>query len=54
MMQAFRSASRVLRTPLRREHPGWGPRRIEHQLTRTGVEVTPSSLEGIALDKSPE
>ncbi len=22
---------------LRREHPGWGPRRIEHQLKRAGV-----------------
>jgi transposase InsO family protein len=26
---------------LRREHPGWGPRRIEHQLARTGVEPVP-------------
>ncbi len=23
---------------LRREHPGWGPRRIEHQLSKAGVE----------------
>lgn len=26
---------------LRRQHPGWGPRRIEHQLARTGVEPVP-------------
>jgi transposase len=27
---------------LRREHPGWGPRRIEHQLARIGMESMPS------------
>jgi transposase InsO family protein len=27
---------------LRRLHPGWGPRRIEHQLTRQGLEHVPS------------
>jgi transposase InsO family protein len=27
---------------LRREHPGWGPRRIEHQLARDGVDPVPS------------
>src|SRR5881296_1956328 len=27
---------------LRREHPGWGPRRIEHHLARNGVEPVPS------------
>jgi transposase InsO family protein len=27
---------------LRREHPGWGPRRICHQLTRSGVNPVPS------------
>ena len=27
---------------LRRQHPGWGPRRIEHQLARQGVEPMPS------------
>jgi len=27
---------------LRREHPGWGPRRIEHQLARSGVDPVPS------------
>jgi transposase InsO family protein len=26
---------------LRREHPGWGPRRIEHQLAKRGVEPVP-------------
>jgi transposase InsO family protein len=27
---------------LRREHPGWGPRRIAHQLARSGAEPVPS------------
>jgi hypothetical protein len=27
---------------LRRLHPGWGPRRIEHQLHRMGLESVPS------------
>jgi transposase InsO family protein len=27
---------------LRREHPGWGPRRIEHQLARSGVDPVPA------------
>jgi transposase InsO family protein len=27
---------------LRREHSGWGPRRIEHQLTRAGLDPVPS------------
>ena len=27
---------------LRREHPGWGPRRIAHQLERMGIEPLPS------------
>ena len=27
---------------LRREHPGWGPRRIEHHLARAGLEPVPS------------
>lgn len=27
---------------LRREHPGWGPRRIEHQLARAGIDPVPA------------
>jgi transposase InsO family protein len=27
---------------MRREHPGWGPRRIEHQLSRSGLDPVPS------------
>jgi transposase InsO family protein len=27
---------------IRREHPGWGPRRIEHQMRRAGVDPMPS------------
>jgi len=27
---------------LRREHPGWGPRRLEHQLRRHGLQPVPS------------
>jgi transposase InsO family protein len=27
---------------LRRQHPGWGPRRIEHQLGRAGIDPVPS------------
>ena len=27
---------------LRREHPGWGPRRLEHHLARDGVDPVPS------------
>jgi transposase InsO family protein len=27
---------------LRREHPGWGPRRIEHELAKGGLSPTPS------------
>jgi transposase InsO family protein len=26
---------------LRREHPGWGPRRIEHHLARSGIDPVP-------------
>jgi transposase InsO family protein len=27
---------------LRRQHPGWGPRRIQHQLARVGIDPAPS------------
>jgi transposase InsO family protein len=27
---------------LRRQHPGWGPRRIEHQFARMGIDPVPS------------
>ncbi len=27
---------------IRRKHPGWGPKRIEHQLARQGIEPMPS------------
>lgn len=27
---------------VRRQHPGWGPRRIEHELARAGIEPMPS------------
>jgi transposase InsO family protein len=27
---------------LRRQHPGWGPRRIEHQLAKAGADTAPS------------
>jgi transposase len=34
---------------LRRQQPGWGPRRIEHQLGRAGIEPVPSrsSITGV-------
>jgi transposase InsO family protein len=27
---------------LRRQHPGWGPRRIEHQMSKAGIDPVPS------------
>ena len=32
----------VMICELRRKHPGWGPRRIEHQLAKQGVDPMPS------------
>jgi transposase len=36
------SETEALICELRREHPGWGPRRIEHQLARRGIEPLPA------------
>jgi transposase InsO family protein len=36
------SETEALVCELRREHPGWGPRRICHQLARSGAEPVPS------------
>jgi transposase InsO family protein len=36
------AALEALICELRRNHPGWGPRRIEHQLAKQGVEPMPS------------
>ncbi len=33
---------------LRREHPGWGPRRIEHQLGRLGTDPCPHARRSTA------
>jgi len=43
---AFLCRRSVLSRELRREHPGWGPRRIEHQLGRIGVEPVPFVCNG--------
>jgi transposase InsO family protein len=32
----------VIICELRREHPGWGPRRIEHQMIKAGIDPAPS------------
>lgn len=36
------STTEALICEMRREHPGWGPRRIEHQLAKAGVDPVPS------------
>ena len=38
----IRPETEALVCEMRREHPGWGPRRIEHQLGRVGVVPVPS------------
>ncbi len=30
---------------LRREYPGWGPRRIEHQLAKNGIDPVPGPIQ---------
>jgi transposase InsO family protein len=37
-----RADTEALICEMRREHPGWGPRRIEHQLARSGLSPVPS------------
>jgi transposase len=37
---------------LRREHPGWGPRRICHQLGRDGVEPVPPAPPSTAVSSA--
>jgi transposase InsO family protein len=36
------SETEALICELRRQHPGWGPRRIEHQLAKMGADPVPS------------
>jgi transposase len=33
---------------IRRQHPGWGPRRILHELARKGIEALHSALDPIS------
>ena len=38
---------------MRREHPGWGPRRIEHQLARLGLGAAALTLGDLPLLEAP-
>jgi hypothetical protein len=39
---------------LRRKHPGWGPRRILHQLDQQGIDPIAGALERLSLPQASQ